>query len=203
VTSTGASLKLMSVTICPCSLSCKVAILSRPEQIEQQELITPDTVHRVVELLLGTYENVVIDLPRDMNPCTMAAFAHADIVFLVCQLLVPSVRNAKRYRDALQNMGVPDERLEFIVNRTDGRNSRLGIEDIEETIKKPVYACIPNDYQFVARSIDFGRPIASLDRDNAVRTAIRKMAHKIVSDTGSEQSAKRKRRGFLGRFLAR
>ncbi len=185
------------------SLSCNVAILSRPEQIDQQEMITPDTIHRVVELLLSTYENVVIDLPRDMNPCTMAAVAHADVVFLVCQLLVPSVRNAKRYHDALQNMGVPDERLEFIINRTDGRNSRLGIEDIEETIKKPVYACIPNDYQFVARSIDFGRPIASLDKDNAVRTAIRKMAHKVLTDTSTEPAGKGKRRGFFGRLLAK
>ena len=45
------------------TLPCKVALLSRPETIEQQEAITPEVIHRVLELMTVVYENVVVDLP--------------------------------------------------------------------------------------------------------------------------------------------
>ncbi|UCC32443.1 MAG: AAA family ATPase [Phycisphaerales bacterium] len=183
------------------TLPCKVAILSRPEMIEQREAVTPDTIHRVIELLMGSFENTVIDVPRELNPWTAAAFSHAEHIFIVSQLLVPSLRHAKRYYDALLRTGIPEERLEFVVNRSDGRSGRVTVRDLEETVKKPVYACIPNDYQFVARSIDFGRPVASLDRSNPVRAAIGKMARKIISETATQPIQKDERRGFLSRLL--
>lgn len=185
------------------TLPCKVAILSRPEMIEQREAVTPDTIHRVIELLMGSYENTIIDVPRELNPWTAAAFSHAEPIFIVSQLLVPSIRHAKRYYDALLRTGIPEERLEFVVNRSDGRSGRVTVKDLEETVKKPVYACIPNDYQFVARSIDFGRPVASLDRSNPVRAAIGKMARKIISETATQPIQKDERRSFLSRLLTK
>ncbi|MGB2988032.1 MAG: AAA family ATPase [Phycisphaerae bacterium] len=201
---TGTDLDDTILTSTLTTLPCKVALLSRPEMIEQQEAVTPDTIHRVVELLMANYENVVIDVPRHMNPTTAAVLSHADLVVIVCQLLVPSIRNAKRYFDALLQTGVLGERLEIVVNRSDGRSSgRITVKDIEDTTKKPVYACIPNDYQFVARSIDFGRPIAALDRNSPVRAAIRKMARRITSESGAEPQKEGDRRGFFRRLLTK
>jgi len=185
------------------TLACRVAILSRPEMMEQHETITPDTIHRVIALLKRTYENIVMDTSRFITPSISAAHAQADVILIVCQLLVPSVRNAKRLYDSLQRLGIPAERLELVVNRSDGRAGRLTIKDIEEMIQKPVFACIPNDYQFVARSIDFGRPVASLDQGSPVRTAIRKMAQKVAVGATSEVAQKQNRRGFLGRLLTK
>jgi Flp pilus assembly CpaE family ATPase len=70
-------------------------------------------------------------------------------------------------------------------------------------VRKPVLACVPNDYQFVARSIDFGRPIAALDRNSPVRSAIRKLAQQILARTGAERGAQEGRRGFFSRILSK
>jgi len=185
------------------TLPCKVAILSRPDMMEQRETVTPDTVHRVVELLMGEYENVVVDAPRDLSPLVTAALAQSEMTFIVCQLLVPSIRNAQRYYDALLRLGIPDERIEFLVNRSDGRSGRVTLKDLEATIKKPVFACIPNDYQFVARSIDYGRPVAALEQNSPVRSAIRKIARKVISEPHTEKPEKREKRGLLSRFLTK
>lgn len=185
------------------SLPCKVAILSRPEMLEQEAAVTPDVIHHVVDLLKTIYENVVIDLPSRLDQRTIATLAQADLVIVVCQLLVPSLRNAQRYHDALQRMGVPDDRIEFVINRSEGRSGRLTVKDLEEITKKPVFGCIPNDYQFVARSIDFGRPIAALDRNSPVRTAIREIAGKIVSNAPISVKDSGGRRGFLSRILSK
>lgn len=186
-------------------LPCKLSILARPELIEQQEAITPDLVHRTIELLTTVYENVVVDIPGNLDSRSAAAFGQADLVLIVCQLQVPSIRNAKRYFEALNRMGIPEDRLQVVVNRADGRSQRLSEKDIEETIKKSVYAMIPNDYEFVARSIDFGKPVASTEKSSPIRTAFRKMARKIVSEAAglNVPQIETPRRGFISRLLSK
>ena len=184
-------------------LPCKVAILARPQLIEHQELVTADTIHRVLELLATNYENVVMDVPRDLGGTSAAAFVNADLVLIICQLLVPSIHNARRYHEALLAIGVPEDRIEIVVNRGDARTGRVNLDNAEQLLKKPVYMTIPNDYEFVARSIDLGRPIAALDRSNPVRAAIRQMALKITSKGEVEAPVKEERRGLLSRLLIR
>ena len=185
-------------------LSSNVSILARPEMMEHQEAISPDLVYRVIEVLATEFENVIMDVPRNLSPISTAALGQADQIFIVCQLLVPSIRNAERYHDALLRMGVPGERIEFIINRFDGRSGRVTRKDLESTIKKSVYATIPNDYQFVARSIDFGRPVAALEETNPVRAAIRRIAQQIVSEVPVEPDERKpERKGLLSRFLAK
>ena len=185
------------------TLPCKVALLSRPDTIEQHEAITPEVIHRVLELLTVVYENVVVDLPGRFDVQTIAAMGQADLILIVCQLTVPSLRNAKRFYDTLMRMGVPEEKIEIVVNRSDGRSGRITEADVVATVKKPVFATIPNDYQFVARSIDFGRPIAALDRNSPVRAAIRKMARKIVVEPAHKTPQKEERKGLFSRLLSK
>ena len=185
------------------ALSCKVSLLTRPEAIEQCEPVTPELIQHVLELMCDVFENVVVDVPGHFEPQTMAAITRADLILIVCQMLVPSIRNAQRLSDALQRFGIPGDRIEVIVNRSDGRSGRLSEKDIEETIKKPAFAYVPNDYQFVARSIDVGRPIAALDQNNPVRSAIRKIAKRVVSGGSAPAEIKDARRGLLGRLLSR
>lgn len=186
------------------ALPCKVALVARPEMVEHDETLTPEVIHRIVELMSSAYENVVIDLPGHINPKTLAALHQADLILVVSQLIVPSIRNAKRYFDALARSGIPEDRLEYVVNRVDGRGGRVTIKDVEEAVKKPVYGSIPNDYQFVAKSIDLGRPIAAVDSNSPVRVAIRKVAQKILTTTTAPDLAgEQARRGFLSRFLTK
>jgi len=185
-------------------LPCKVAVLGRPERMEEADAITPETVHRVIEMMMSGYENIVLDLPRVLNPVTAAALTSADSILVVSQLMVPSIRNAKRYYAALLSLGIPEERIRFVVNRGDQRSGgRVTVKDLEETVKKPVFACVPNDYQFVARSIDFGRPIAALDRNSPVRAAIRRMAKMAIANEPAESQQKLGRKSFLSRLLTK
>lgn len=183
-----------------------VGLLTRPESIQQCESVTPESVERIMEVLANSFEHVVMDVPGHFEPVTVPAFARADLILVVCQMLVPSIRNAKRFCAALQQLGVPGDRIEIIVNRADGRSGRLTEKDVQETVKKTIYATIPNDFQFVARSIDVGKPIASLDQNNAVRAAIRKMAKKVMSGShapGGKAPDAAQKRGLIGRFLSR
>ncbi len=185
------------------TLSCNVALLARPQAVEQYETLTPELIHRVIELLNTAYENVVIDLPRNLDRLTMAALAQADVILVVCQLLIPSIRNTKRYFDALCRGNIPDGRIQVVINRTTKTPGRISEKDVEEMLGKPVYARIPNDFEFIARSLDFGRPIAALDQANPVRSAIREIARRVANISEDEGESHTSKKGFLGRFLTK
>lgn len=185
-------------------LPCRVSLLSRPDKIEQCDQVSPELIHEMLERMSEAFESVVLDLPTQIDARSIASLARADLIVIVSQLMVPSIRNAKRLRDTLSRLGVPDERIEFVINRSDGRAGRLGVKDLEETVHKPVLATIPNDYEFVARSIDVGRPIAALDRNSPVRSAIRQIARKILGgNSNSVEPETRREQGFLGRLFSK
>ena len=179
--SSGADLDRAVLTSTMTILPEGVVLLTRPEALQQCEAVTPEVVERILDIMSDSFEHVVLDVPGHFEPQTVPIFARADLILVVCQMLVPSIRNAKRFCAALNHLGIPSERVEVVVNRADGRSGRLTEKDVQETLKKPIFATIPNDFQFVARSIDVGKPIASLDQNNAVRAAIRKIAKKVMT----------------------
>ena len=63
-------------------------------------------------------------------------------------------------------------------------------KDVDETINKPVYARVPNDFRFVSELLDLGRPAAVLEDNNPVRVAIQTIARRIV---GAAEVTKRVR----------
>ena len=162
------------------ALPCNVSILPRPETVRQQKAVTPEVIRRVMDLLTAVYENVVVDLPRRIDPCTVAVLEQADLVLVVCQLLVPSVGNAGRYCDMVAQVGVPRKRLEVVVNRYDGSDGLVAIADVEQAIQKPVFARIPNDFQVVSQFLNLGQPTAALDENNPIRAALQAMGRQIV-----------------------
>lgn len=183
---------------------CNVALLPRPNSIEQVEHINPDAIHHIIATLRDIYETVVIDVPRHINPGSFAALQQADMILVICQLLVPSIRNANRLVESLKKLGVPQERIEVVPNRGDSSGGRITVKDLEALIDKPVFASVPNDYQYVAQSIDFGQQLAAVDKkNNPVRDAIQLMARKIVTGVLSETDQPAHRRGLFGRLLSK
>lgn len=205
--SSGTELDRAVLTSTMTTLPEGVALLTRPERIEQCETVTPEVVDRILEILSEAYEHVVLDVPGHFEPQTIPIFARADLILVVCQLLVPSIRNAKRFIEALHQMGVAHDRIQVVVNRADGRSGRLTEKDVEETLNNSVFATIPNDFQFVARSIDLGKPISSLDENNPVRSAIRKIAKRVMTAPAGSPPAQNKepeqKRSLIGRLLSR
>lgn len=161
-------------------LPCHVAVLARPHDVEQAGQIHPDRAAAIIRMLSSSYDNVVVDTPRELNRLTLSVLEQADHVLLVLQLTVPSVQNATRLFKTLISYGMPEERIHVVVNRFRKNVGQIAPTDIEKHFKKNVFATIPNDYQCVANSLDFGHPLMATAPDSSVRTAIRDLARLLI-----------------------
>jgi pilus assembly protein CpaE len=126
------------------------------------------------------YDAVVVDTPRTFDRFALTALEQADAVMIVLQLIVPSVRNGLRLFRTLRDYGMPEERIQIVVNRFRKNVGRIMPEDVEAQFCKKVFGIVPNDYQCVTNSLDFGHPLMTDAPSSAVRTAIRAMATQLL-----------------------
>ncbi len=162
-------------------LTTKVAILARPEQLDQAQDINADAVFEMFRIVEQMFPFAVVDLPRYIGPATMAALHGADRVFIVAQLTIPHLRNALRMYDYLVSMGADEERIEIILNRTKAQHERISPKDVEQQFRRPVFGIVPNDYKRIGAARDLGQPLMVESPNAPARRAIHDMAQKLLA----------------------
>ena len=181
-------------------LPCNVHLLARPARLNEAHTVSPDGITRTLQLLSGNYGFVVVDLPRSCTTGNAAAIEEADLVLVVAQLQVPSIRNAHRVTESLLQMGAQEDKIELVINRSKADHERLKVADVEESFGRPVFAMVPNDYRAVAAALDLGHPIQANTPSSPARVAIQEMARKITQEFKSETPTDTQSRGFFGRL---
>lgn len=161
-------------------LPCRVAVLARPEDPEQAELVSAERVAEVLRVLDQMFPFVVIDTPRDLNQTTIAALDRADHVLIVTQLAVPQLRNATRIYDWLLRLGADEQRIGVVLNRCNANFERIRPEQVEEHFKRPILARVANDYRRIGASRDLGHPIMSDAPRSPARLAIHTLAKHLM-----------------------
>lgn len=184
-------------------LPCNVHLLGRPERVQDAHEVAPESVARLLEFLGTIYANVVIDLPRGFNFFSAAAIERTDLVLVVAQLSVPSIRNASRIYQLLKQMGANMDTVEIVLNRCNADYERITPADVEQHFGRPVFGAIPNDYQRVMASLDFGHPILADSPRSPARVAIQEMAKKIASKFRTEEADPPQRKGLFSRLWGR
>ncbi len=185
-------------------LPCNVAVLGRPNKLEEAREVTPDGIVNTLQILAGTYPFVVVDLPRYYSFLSAAALEEADRVLIVTQLGVSYIRNATRIFQSLRQMGADERRVEIVLNRCKANFERITPDEVEEHFGRPIFAMIPNDYRRVQSALDLGQPIGTDAPQSPARIAIQEMARKLVSeDPTGEPARPAPTAGFLSKFWRR
>lgn len=154
-----------------------VGVVTAPAEIMPLEMVDTDRLLRVLQLLRRNYSYVVLDLPANWTNWTLSAALSADLVLLVCELSVASLRQAKRRLDLFKTVGIPAEHVAVVVNRIEKRLFRtIGLDDVEDTLRHPVVGSIAADGAVVGSAQDQGRLVGSLHRKSRFNLDLHQLA---------------------------
>ncbi len=98
-----------------------LSLLPHPVQMEDAGLIREDHLQRVIGLLRASYTHLVLDLSKSFSPTDVTALRMADIILLVAQLDLSSLRNVVRM---LQTLGADDSPGQQGADRPQPRRQR-------------------------------------------------------------------------------
>ena len=134
-----------------------VRLLPAPLRPEEAESINGAAIGKIIGLLKGSSDYLVIDTPTALNEVVLTALAMTDEVFSVVTMDVPSLKSLRVCQQELQQLGMDPARTRLVLNRSDSRVG-LQVPDVEGAGGCPVAAQIPSDKR-IPIAVNKGEPV--------------------------------------------
>jgi pilus assembly protein CpaE len=180
-----------------CKHSSGLSLLPHPVQMEDISLIHEDHLQRVIGLLRASYSTLVFDLSKRFTPTDLTAMRMSDVVLLLAQLDLTSLRNVVRMLHAFSNEEGLREKIKVIVNRVGSEDCEITLKKAEETIGQPIFWQVPNDFKAMLGSRNAGVPVTEFAPRSKVCQSLMGLAATLTGKASGEVKPKKEKRSFF------
>lgn len=149
--------------------------------------IEPDDVGALMGVLSVTHDAVVVDAPCGLDDVVTAVLRYATTIGVVVRLDVPSVRALRLYLAQLDELGVPRDRIEIIINQvTTGMG--MDVADVMNYLDQYRTRWLASDTGTVVASMDKGQPLLAFKPRHSLSRAIAETFAAFQQDRGGHDS---------------
>jgi len=170
-----------------------IALLAAPNSLTAFNTTNHGLVTRLLDLAVAKFSDLVIDLPRQWLPWSESVLRGADQFFIVTELSVPGLRQARRVADEMQKRFSVSSKGCVIVNKYRWLGSNgVRKRDAHEALGERLAGFVSETRWLVRESHNRGVPLSELRKSNGLEkdmTAILKRAESR-SDSPSATDAR-------------
>jgi pilus assembly protein CpaE len=151
-------------------------LLPSPSDILLPGEINVSNLNRMLELLKINYSQIVVDLPRLIDPISSMIMEQADHITLVIQQSLAQFRDGRRLIQILnKDLDIPLDRISIVANRYDPKNS-LRIDDLKNMVKHDKVYMVANDFERVANASNLGVPLCESSTNSKIAHDLKRLA---------------------------
>jgi pilus assembly protein CpaE len=173
-------------------------ILAGSEQFDRPNGSDSAAIEELLRVVARVYDYVVIDAGSMVNAVSVAALYAADIIFLVANPDVPSIRNAQRLVERVRQLGAGSERVRILLNRSNSEQQMIAPKQIETALGYSIHQSFVSDYKTVATALNSGVPL-TMANHSTIADQFSAFTRQLVGlDEEKVEVGKRSR--FLGVF---
>ena len=185
-----------------------LSLLAHPMQMQDVGLIHEDHLQRLLNLLRAAYTHLILDLSKGLTPTDLMALRMADVILLIAQLELSSLRNVVRMLLTLGAEEGLSDKVKVVMNRvgSDFMEGDISLKKAEETIGKPIFWQVPNDAKAMIGSRNAGVPLAEFAPKSKVQASLMGLAAALSGGNNGADKDKKVQQGkasmfdiFLGR----
>jgi pilus assembly protein CpaE len=155
-------------------------VLSAPLEPSLADEVSTQVVVKTIGMLKRMFDYIVIDTAPFLDEPVLSILERSDVVLLVVDMDLPSVKNAKLALDTLRLIKFPFEKIKLVLNRGNSK-ARLDIDELERSLGLEVMAAISSD-KLVPRAVNEGEPVVSLYPRSRVARDLRSVARLAVDE---------------------
>jgi pilus assembly protein CpaE len=138
-------------------------VLAAPPDIAPLEAASTDQIFHLVDLATREFGTVMLDFPGTWTNWSLSLVGRSDVIVLVIELTVASLRQARRQLTLLANQGLGDVPTLVVANRVEKRLFRsINLGDAEDALNHPVAFGIANDFPLISTALDQGVVIGDI-----------------------------------------
>jgi len=168
-------------------------VLSAPLEPSLADEVSTQVVVKTIGMLKRMFEYIVIDTAPFLDEPVLSILERSDVVLLVVDMDLPSVKNAKLALDTLRLIKFPFEKIKLVLNRVNSK-ARLDIDELERSLGLEVQAAVSSD-KLVPRAVNEGEPVVSLYPRSRVARDLRSVARLVVDGEVEEPTTEDEERG--------
>ncbi len=167
-------------------------LLPSPTEILLPGELNISKLKKLLDLLKLNFNQIVIDLPRLIDPLSSLVMNQADQIVLVIQQNLAQYRDGRRLIQVLnKELDIPLEKIVIVINRYDPKNS-LRVEDLKSLLNHNNVYTIVNDFERVESAANVGVPLCETSENSTIAHDLRVLA-KVVGQVEFEA----KKEGFF------
>lgn len=149
-------------------------VVAAPDDILPIEAVNPDQIYRIIGLATREFDTTWLDLPGNWTNWSLSLVARSQVVLLVVELTIPSLRQARRQLALLKAQGIAGQHVQVVANRIEKKLFRsIGLEEAQEALGHPIAFSIANDFPLVNAALDQGVLIDDLKAKSKVSKDLR------------------------------
>lgn len=173
----------------------KLELLGGVTQPEEWQGIDVAKLDRVVNVAQNSFDIVLADMGSQFSSDWSAILRMARLILIVAEANVPSLWTLERRLMALQGFGIEANRARIIINRWHKGDDEI-LKSIEKQIRRPVFACFPNDFRKASQAMNLGTPLQE-NPSNILNQRYRLVAGQLA---GMDAVVPEKKGSFPGLF---
>lgn len=174
-----------------CKHESGLHVLPRPVQLEDSNVIQPEHLSRLIGLLRASFTHLILDLSKSFSPCDVTALRLADVILLVGEVELSSLRNLVRMQAALNNDPELADKVHIVLNKVGG-DQDITLKKAEELIGKPIFWQVPADARALAEARNQGIPLLTVAPKTKVHLSINGLALALVGKEDKPVAEKKK-----------
>ena len=155
-------------------------VVLAPPSPEVAELVQPEPVRHMLEVLRRDHDLVVVDTGSSLNDVTLAILDVADVILGVMTLEITNIKNMRLFLHLADSLSYLDK-LELVLNRSD---ATLGIRvpDAEQSLGRRIDHAVVSDGRTVVYALNRGVPFSVSNPEARVSRDVTRIAEHLFRD---------------------
>ncbi len=165
-----------------------LAILHGISDFREQDSIDLDALDKIFTLLRSLYKWIIVDLSHWLDDLFLKVLGEADLVVFLTTLTIPDLRNLGNLWPILKDWQLLQDKVRLVINRYE-KASGLSLRNLDQVVREPAFATLPNDFQASTEAINRGVPLAKVAPNSKLWLGIKELAQKLDQQVHAQEEA--------------
>ena len=155
-----------------------VDLLLAPPSPETAELVTPDHMPVILDLLRGLYDYVLVDIDKRLDDVNLGILEAADTMFVVMTADLSCLKNVRLVLETIGHLGYEQGKVQLVLNRSNAFTG-INVKNAEGALRRPIDHQVVNEYRGAISALNSGAPFMFTKADSLLGRSLLEFARVV------------------------
>ncbi|MFL5779654.1 MAG: response regulator [Chloroflexota bacterium] len=155
-----------------------VDLLLAPPSPETAELVTPDHMPVILDLLRSLYDYVLVDIDKRLDDINLGILEASDTIFVIMTADLSCLKNVRLVLETIGHLGYEPRRVQLVLNRSNAFTG-INVKNAEGALKRAIDHQVVNEYRGAISALNSGAPFMFTKADSVLGGSLLQFARLI------------------------